>query len=83
MIDHCPCRGRAEAATARTVAGLDVLVSARVWRAVGALSITFVSGHEVELNAAVLFYAGTDGPFHDGCGEPAPQGKRVAAEVTG
>ncbi len=34
-------------------------------------------GYKVELDAAVLVDAGTDGPFNDGRGEPAPQDDRI------
>jgi hypothetical protein len=39
--------------------------------------------YEVELHAAVLFHAGTDGPFHDGSGQSAPQGEGIATQVFG
>jgi hypothetical protein len=40
-------------------------------------------GHEIKLDASVLFHAGADGTFDDGRGEPLSQGQRIAAQVTG
>ena len=45
--------------------------------------VAVVLRDEVELDAAVLFHAGPDGAFDDGCGQAPSQGQGIAAQVLG
>ena len=50
-----------------------VLVPVRIKLIVGASFVTFVLGHQIELDAAVLFDSTADGALDDRRDQPSPQ----------